>query len=568
MWTPTRVQLPPRITMATPAALCLVAAVLTSLYNPSHAANVTLVDVMVAGETSLNCTEPPCKYAAFRIPGLVAFEGKGGEDVLLAFAEGRKTGCGDFAGQHDLVMKRSVDGGHTWGPLVTLIDAISYWPNVTANKSPDNGNAIWDPTPLFDATTGRAFVFFNGPGRRELSLAYTTMGWSDDDGVTWAFRNVTSACQRAGLMAGSRAGNTPGNGHGVQLASGRLVVPMYAGTPAGASICYSDDHGATWQASSMALGGVAAAEIEVAELNPTTSGDVPALYMTIRNDKPVRPEGNRQFSLSHDQGLTWSPRENVQVPDPNCKGSVVQWKEGNGLVLATSASCTGRVNQTVFLSLDNGSPGSWMHHQFIYSASGYSTLQMTKGGAMIADLFEKGGCSLTLALVDPKEMAADKTHNGYLSCADTHCGGSNAVPPATPPDPTRGFCEAPTPAPPPPPPPPGPISPACQAQLNAYCSSPTHNGHCVNATVKSYPDAQPFVGRYDTGCTEEPKKPWPHGYPEGPCVAGGAPKQWRCYSHLALGTNGSWSNASPHPNAYCSEDGPALEAIVAKCSPM
>ena len=85
--------------MATPAALCLVAAVLTSLYSASHAANVTLVDVMVAGETSLNCTETPCKYAAFRIPGLVAFEGKGGEDVLLAFAEGRKTGCGDFAGQ-------------------------------------------------------------------------------------------------------------------------------------------------------------------------------------------------------------------------------------------------------------------------------------------------------------------------------------------------------------------------------------------------------------------------------------------------------------------------------------
>lgn len=63
------------------------------------AANVTLVDVMTAGETSLNCTEKPCTYAAFRIPGLVAFTGKSGEDTLLAFAEGRKTGCGDFDGQ-------------------------------------------------------------------------------------------------------------------------------------------------------------------------------------------------------------------------------------------------------------------------------------------------------------------------------------------------------------------------------------------------------------------------------------------------------------------------------------
>jgi hypothetical protein len=63
------------------------------------AANVTLVDVMTAGESSLNCTEKPCTYAAFRIPGLVAFTGKSGEDTLLAFAEGRKTGCGDFDGQ-------------------------------------------------------------------------------------------------------------------------------------------------------------------------------------------------------------------------------------------------------------------------------------------------------------------------------------------------------------------------------------------------------------------------------------------------------------------------------------
>ena len=95
--------------------------------------DVTIVDVMTAGDASADCVEKPCAYKAFRIPGLVAI----GDDVLLAYAEGRKTGCSDFAGVHDLVQKRSTDSGKTWGPLRTLIDAVHFWPNVTANKRSD-----------------------------------------------------------------------------------------------------------------------------------------------------------------------------------------------------------------------------------------------------------------------------------------------------------------------------------------------------------------------------------------------------------------------------------------------
>ena len=118
------------------------------------ATGVTLIDVMKPGLASADCSEPPCLYHAFRIPGLVAVP----PHSLLAFAEGRKTGCGDFDGQHDLVMRRSTDDGTTWGPLRTLVDAVTFWPHIHV----PTGNAIWDPTPLHDAHTGRTFVFFNG----------------------------------------------------------------------------------------------------------------------------------------------------------------------------------------------------------------------------------------------------------------------------------------------------------------------------------------------------------------------------------------------------------------------
>jgi hypothetical protein len=125
---------------------------LSSFLAAFLAADVTIVDVMRGGESSSDCSQPPCTYKAFRIPGLVAV----GNNTLLAFAEGRKSGCGDFAAGygHDMVLKKSVDGGHTWGPLNTIVDAIAFWPTVTANKPPEPGNAVWDPTPLYDRVTG------------------------------------------------------------------------------------------------------------------------------------------------------------------------------------------------------------------------------------------------------------------------------------------------------------------------------------------------------------------------------------------------------------------------------
>ena len=148
-------------------------------------------------------------------------------------------------------------------------------------------------------------------------------------------------------------------------------------------------------------------EVEVAELNPTSAESKPKIYMTIRYDAANGgPGAHRRFSTSSDEGLSWSPMQDVQVPDPGCKGSVVQDQKGSNMILSTPASCSGRVNQTIFLSKDNGAPGSWVFRQFVAAKSGYSTLAMTDEG-MIANLFEEATCQFTLALVDPEAMIAD-----------------------------------------------------------------------------------------------------------------------------------------------------------------
>ena len=84
----------------------------------------------------------------------------------------------------------------------------------------------------------------------------------------------------------------------MQISTGRLVVPMYGD---GVSVCYSDNHGGTRQATQDKVGGTLATEPEITELFGSGAGDV-VLYMTVRNDQPGLP---RQYTTSSDLGLTW-----------------------------------------------------------------------------------------------------------------------------------------------------------------------------------------------------------------------------------------------------------------------
>ncbi|HEY6739204.1 MAG TPA: sialidase family protein, partial [Actinopolymorphaceae bacterium] len=54
-------------------------------------------------------------YHTFRIPAIIT-----SGPALLAFAEGRRHHGGD-SGDIDLVLRRSFDGGRTWGPLQVVL---------------------------------------------------------------------------------------------------------------------------------------------------------------------------------------------------------------------------------------------------------------------------------------------------------------------------------------------------------------------------------------------------------------------------------------------------------------
>ncbi|MGW0335021.1 exo-alpha-sialidase [Streptomyces sp. NPDC003011] len=150
-------------------------------------------------------------YACFRIPAIVRTV----DGTLLAFAEGRVRDCGD-AGDIDIVLKRSTDGGRTWGPLQVVNDG--------------GGDTHGNPAPLVDRTTGRillAETYNSGraDGTCPMPCGRTPhLQYSDDDGLTWSTpRDLSPEIRPARWNAWYATGPV----HGIQLVrgphAGRLV---------------------------------------------------------------------------------------------------------------------------------------------------------------------------------------------------------------------------------------------------------------------------------------------------------------------------------------------------------
>ena len=173
-------------------------------------------------------------YDCFRIPGLVRTP----QGALLVMSEGRKfcPRCEDYCGQHDLVAKRSTDGGHSFGELIRVVDVPKAF---GAEFAGPKGGAVWDPTPVASTRSGAVFVWFSFSSSDRASMRGLRTTWmvsSNDDGRTWpTLRNMTSVlnAQHAdpSLPLTQRWSwiQTGGGGGGIETSSGRLVVPGYHG---------------------------------------------------------------------------------------------------------------------------------------------------------------------------------------------------------------------------------------------------------------------------------------------------------------------------------------------------
>jgi sialidase-1 len=326
--------------------------------------------------TSVPFTSNTEGYNCFKIPALLRTVA----GALIAFTEARRPGCSDYSNT-DLVYKRSVDGGKTWGALSTLV-------NVSPEERLNLGLCghplvIGNVAPLQLARDSRYPGRILAPHNRNNFETWLTH--SDDDGKTWSparkLENVGGSekppdCNRNMTYFGfdidvlspkhlkdvakfisfiCDRGKDPfknpdwvkkltgpwqwvgvGPPGGLQLKNGRVIIPCYHSYLRGLEgkgvlpisqlynnfgkghLMISDDFGDTWRLGSEWPLGQGADENQLALLS---NGSI---LTNSRSFSTGSPQWRLQ-ARSEDGGETFTGTSEISIPQPfgGCQGSTV-----------------------------------------------------------------------------------------------------------------------------------------------------------------------------------------------------------------------------------------------------
>ena len=318
-------------------------------------------------------------YNTFRIPTIITTD----SGVVLAFAEGRKNSSSD-SGDIDLVLKRSTDGGKTWGDLIVIRD--------------DSTNVCGNPSPVIDRKTGKIFLLSTwnrGDDTESEIINMTSVDTrrvyvmnSIDEGLSWSKPiEITDKVKKPNWTW-----YATGPVHGIQIREGskkgRMIIPcdhIEANTKKYYShIIYSDDGGSSWN-----IGGTTPQdqvnECSVAEIGKGK------LILNMRNYD--RTQMNRKISISNDYGESWGDiYDDKALVEPICQASILRYSfKGygrNDLLFINPADKNKRLNMTLRLSNDLGRTwkGEFLLHE---GPSAYSDITKLRNGN-VGCLFEAG----------------------------------------------------------------------------------------------------------------------------------------------------------------------------------
>ncbi|MCP3916752.1 MAG: exo-alpha-sialidase [bacterium] len=271
-----------------------------------------------------------------------------------------------FFGSSRLVLRRSEDGGATWGPVITI-----------------DGSGIHGGGATVDETTGDILAFTEA-GHPPAAISVFR---SSDDGRTWSEQETVIHPDPGGHAPSMHMNET-----GITLKSGRLLraTRYYAGANDRrmwpehyTNAIYSDDGGRTWSTSAP-FPENGTGEAAVAELS-----DGRVYYNSRVHWDQAERNTRRRAAWSHDGGETWTDWRIVDaLPDGHqhrsygCMGGLVRLPiEGRDVLifsnLDTPASKRERI--TVWASFDGGE--TWPIKRLVFDGpSAYSSLAAGRGG--------------------------------------------------------------------------------------------------------------------------------------------------------------------------------------------
>ena len=237
-------------------------------------------------------------YHTYRIPGVVVTR----TGSVLAFCEARQDGTGDWV-NIDILLRRSTDNGKTWSPPTVMGDA---------GKLPAQ-----NPAAIVDREGTIHFL-------NCVNYARAFYRRSTDDGLTFSEPvEITDAFEALKERFLWNVIAT-GPGHGIQLRSGRLIVPVWISNggkrhrPSACSVIYSDDLGKTWQAGDLV-------PFDYVNMSETVAVELEdgSVMLNIRNEDR---DHRRAVSISKDGAHKWSaPKLHPDLKEPVCMANIIRY---------------------------------------------------------------------------------------------------------------------------------------------------------------------------------------------------------------------------------------------------
>jgi sialidase-1 len=347
--------------------------------------------------------------AYYRLPSILVTRG----GTVLAACQKRKGSRGDWA-ESALVLKRSTDGGRTWGAEQTLYERSGY--------SVFNGNLVEDRQTGQILATGIVFPTEEGAGWFLKTWLPAGGGFdllrSNDHGQTWS---ALEHCVPAPNADGWHGGAAFNNNHGVQLTrgphAGRLVLcarvfkpGVYEGRAKG-GVIYSDDHGTTWHVGGVGFPTDGSLNGEVA-LCETSTGEV---YVNYRNTDRQADPRCRLYSRSRDGGVSFYEEgfEN-DLPAHGCNAGLVSFAvdgdDNAHWMLLTYPLESSRHKLTCYFSNDDGR--SWSGTRVISDGGGYSDVTVLPDGTVLVLYEQSRAAGLHLARFVGVPVRMDQEEQG------------------------------------------------------------------------------------------------------------------------------------------------------------
>lgn len=346
------------------------------------------MDVFLAGKEG---------YKLFRIPGLVITA----RGTIIAYGEARRSDQTDWGGT-DVVMRRSRDGV-TWTPFRILSDVPGPHrknPVAIEQKLGREGEITRNNPVAIASRDGLLHFVFTIENERAF---YRLSG---DDGMTF-----TPPVEITSVFEGYRPGYfwrvfAPGPGHGIELKSGRLLIPFWMSTsegghghrPSVVATIYSDDKGKTWKRGEIAVPNnetiINPSETALAELR---DGRV------LLNARSESKANRRLVAVSPDGATRWSAPSFVDaLPEPICMAGLtthagrMYFTNPDNLSRADGkeAPGAGRDRKNLSLRVSDNDGKTWRVARVIEPGySGYSDVAVNPKGEVFV-FYERGAAGV------------------------------------------------------------------------------------------------------------------------------------------------------------------------------